>query len=249
MATPSTPAKIDRQTTTPFLLKLFYRTGSHTRIEDFHPQGPSPPHVQIYTWMSCNVGELGKLIADNLSQLLPDPYIGTRLDFELIYPDMRAPARQDGSGRYMKKPLGSIVLGAGSSAGVNGTRDEYEEDNTPRRRDVPPTGDEEKSLLDAKFVIGDFIDCAIYPPLANGEVAPLPRSTAGILGGRNGPPPRENGFGGPPYGGRPRGPSGRGGGFDGLPPGEWRRGDALPSGGGGGGGGYGGRGRGRGRGW
>jgi histone deacetylase complex subunit SAP18 len=164
------------------------------------------------------------------------------LDFELVYPDLRAPPRQDGSGRYGKKHLGSVVIGAGSS-GTNGVHSEDANDELPKRRDELPAGDEEKTLLEAKFVIGDYIDCAILPPLPNGDVAPVPRTTAGILGAGGGGMPRENGFGG--RGGRSGG--GRGGFDGGVPPGEWRRGDPVPQGEWGRGGG--GRGRGRGRGW
>lgn len=228
---------IDRNETTPFLLKLFYKNGRHNRYgahvssatddgaqtlcsaDDFHPVGPNPPHVEIYTWMSATIDELAHLIADNLPQLLPEPSIGTRLDFELVFPDMRAPPRSDGYGSFQKKSLGSIVLGAGGPGVVNG--------DDGGRRGSYTTGDENKTLADAKFVIGDHIDCAIFPPLANGDVAGPSRG----LGGRSGPQPRTNGFGPSDFSGRRGGmrnggPGGGGGG--GVPPGEWRRGDPVP---------------------
>jgi histone deacetylase complex subunit SAP18 len=220
---------INRNATTPFLLRLFYKTGRHNSADDFHPIGPNPPHVEIYTWLSATIDELSHLIADNLPQLLPDPAIGTRLDFELVYPDIRTPPQNDGYGSYQKKTLGSVVLGAGGPGVTNG------EDNTGGRRGSYATGDGDKTLADAMFVIGDCIDCAIYPPLPNGDIAASSRS----LGGRAGPPPlRENGYGPPAFTGR------RGGGGDGVPPGEWRRGDPVPANTGG----FGRRG-GRGRGW
>lgn len=127
-------------------------------------------------------------------------------------------------------------------------------------------GDAEKTLASARFVIGDYISCAIFPPLPDGAVAaPPPLASAGYrapgtYGGRGGGGGRENGsagrgdYGGRgEYGGRgdyggfrgrggARYEGGRGGG---VPPGEWRRGE-VPQGPPGGG--Y-GRGRGRGRGW
>jgi len=242
MAAP--PTKIDRETTTPFLLKLFYRTGSHHRIEDFHPTGPQPQHVIIYTWPSATLTELSSLISNNLPHLLPSPSIGTRLDFELVFPDLAAPVRGDGFGRYRKKPLGSIVLGAGANPETNGHANGEEEAPIPVEREDFVTGDELKSLQDAKFVIGDYVDCAILPPLPNGDVAPPPR-VAAPMSGRLGPPLRENGFG--VNGGfgvrRGRGGFSEGRGGGGVPNGEWRRGDVPPSGGFGRGGG---RGRGRG---
>jgi len=121
-------------------------------------------------------------------------------------------------------------------------------------------GEPDKTLQEARFVIGDFIDCAIFPPLADGAVAPPPSRNTGMgRGGYNGGPPSGrggygesrgvNGFGG---GYRGRGDGGtRGGGMhgngrlggEGLPSGEWRRGERVPEGPG-----RGGYGRGRGRG-
>lgn len=118
----------------------------------------------------------------------------------------------------------------------------------------PLEGEPGKTLQEARFVIGDFIDCAVFAPGRDGAVAPPPvvrgRGAQGVVdayrGGRGGGafgPPRENGYGGF---------RGRGGGFggsegrlggSGVPSGEWRRGERLPEGGGRGGGPRGGRGR------
>ncbi|KAF4625581.1 hypothetical protein G7Y89_g12586 [Cudoniella acicularis] len=109
----SAPAKIDRQTTTPFHLKLFYRNGGFHRIDEFNPQSELPQHVQIYTWQSCTLRELAHLLTIALPSLLPDPAIGTRLAFRLIFPDTRNPGPGTGPGRYMTKELGSVVIGDG----------------------------------------------------------------------------------------------------------------------------------------
>jgi histone deacetylase complex subunit SAP18 len=115
-------------------------------------------------------------------------------------------------------------------------------------------GEPEKTLRDVKFVIGDYITCAILPVLSNGAVAPPPgRGTfgrgGGDFGGNRMVPggPRENGFGFRGRGG-PRGGGGFGQGIGtGVPSGEWRRGERVPEGpsgrGRGYGGGFGGRGR------
>lgn len=98
-------------------------------------------------------------------------------------------------------------------------------------------GDPEKTLADVKFLVGDYVTCAVLPPLPDGGVpaAPPPPSgpgrgpPAGPYGGRG----RENGFGARGdfgYSGR----GGRGGRFEdrrqsgGVPSGEWRRGEAPP---------------------
>jgi len=103
-------------------------------------------------------------------------------------------------------------------------------------------GEPDKTLQDARFVIGDYISCAVFPPLADGAVAPPPSVGAGRgRGGYGDGPPRG-------YGGGFRGRGGpRGGGMfngdriggEGVPSGEWRRGERVPDG-------FRGRGRGRG---
>lgn len=98
-------------------------------------------------------------------------------------------------------------------------------------------GDPARTLADAKFLVGDYVACAVLPPLPDGGVPPAPAPVSGPVrgppygpyGGRG----RENGFGSRGdygYGGR----GGRGGRFDdrrlsgGVPTGEWRRGEAPP---------------------
>lgn len=262
----SATAKIDRQTTTPFLLKLFYRAGSFLRLDDFSPDGPLPPHLQIYTWQSCSLRELTALLTSALPNLLPSPAAGTRVAYRLVYPDTRpASTRHNEPGRYISKELGSVVVGA------TGTNIDVDMDGADAAED-----DANKTLQDARFLIGDYVSCTILPPLANGAVAPVPSGQGSApRGGYGGPPrngtggprdefrgardgygpPRENGFGGGGYGGRGGGRGGYGGGGGGdlgrgpnVPLGEWRRGEQLPQNGRGGygrdgGGGGGGRGR------
>lgn len=113
-------------------------------------------------------------------------------------------------------------------------------------------GEPDKTLQEARFVVGDWVCCAVFETGGDGGVAAAPRVVGrgevsygrggggGYVGGG-----RENGFGGG-YRGRGRG-MGRGGmyegrlGGEGVPSGEWRRGERVPDGGRG----Y-GRGRGRG---
>jgi histone deacetylase complex subunit SAP18 len=156
------------------------------------------------------------------------------------------------------KDLGSVVLGDGGP----GILPDEEEAAIVAGGQMGGSlgGDPEKTLQDARFVVGDYVSCAILPALANGGVAPPPsgpsRGVGGFGLGRGDFGPR-GGFGGPRengYGFRGRGGP-RGGGFGqgmgmgaGVPTGEWRRGERLPESGGRGrgyGGGFGGGGRGR----
>ncbi len=110
--------------------------------------------------------------------------------------------------------------------------------------------DAEKTLQEARFVIGNFISCAVFAPLADGGVAPSGVGRGGRGGAESG---RGRGFGGGwengggGFRGRGvmRGPGGFNGGRvgdGGVPQGEWRRGERVPEG-------RGGYARGRGRGY
>lgn len=245
---PRSSSGIDRQATTPFLLNFCYRSSAFHNLTDFPVPTPSnphpslPAHLQIYTWMSCSLRELAHLLVGALPSIVPEPAIGTRLAFRLVYPDTStygagraASGRLDeGRGRYVSREMGSVVISAPS-------------DGTEEKK-LDMTGDDaEKTLEEVRFVIGDFIDCAVFPPLADGSV--VARSS---VSGRGGGGMRENGYGRVRGGGY--GLSGRGGahsrgdyggGSGNIPSGEWRRGERLPESGGyrGGYSGRGGRGR------
>ena len=193
---------------------------------------------------------------------------GTRLVYKLIFPDTRGAVGEGGRGRWVERVLGSVVVGGGGDNNNGEGGDDDMDDDAPMSNgaDISTeklTGDADKTLADARFVIGDYVACTILPPLADGRVAPLPAMNRGgrdaYVPPRGPPPGRENGYG-PPRGGR------GGGGYDngyGGPRGsngfastsDWRRGERPPGapagggggygrGGGGGGGGYrGGRGR------
>jgi histone deacetylase complex subunit SAP18 len=170
---------VNRETTVPFHLKLFYRQHAYHTLNDFPiptPTGPSsnnhlPPHLEIYTWQSCTLRELSSLLASALPSQLPNPQSGTRLCFRLIYPDTRG-AATEGRGRYLSKDIGCVVLGQSSKyesaddARLNGDR-RRGLDKGPSRQD-----EAEKTLSEARFVIGDYVAVAILPPVDDGAVEP-----------------------------------------------------------------------------
>ncbi len=108
----------------------FYFPLSFYRPDEFYVSSPSqlPPHVQIYTWPTCTIRELSHLLVTALPKLLPEPAVGTRLAYRLIFADTRDASRPGGPGAFVSKELGSIVLGAdghgvlpsGSSNGSGG---------------------------------------------------------------------------------------------------------------------------------
>ncbi|KAF2827841.1 hypothetical protein CC86DRAFT_200880 [Ophiobolus disseminans] len=263
------PAKVDRQTTTPFLLRLCYKQGTFHRLDEFDSSLPRlPSHLQIYTWQSCTLRELCQLLLSAVPTQLPQPYAGARIAFRLVYPDIQGSNRPGAPGRFISRDVGSVIVGARTkNEDVDmGDGDSVTLADALRQLD----GDPDRTLADAKFVIGDYVACAILPPLPDGGVpaapppvsAPLRGPPTGPYGGGRG---RENGFGGRGDSSFGRGPGGggRGGGrYDdrrlsgGVPSGEWRRGEAPPDrepgygrgrgrGGGGDGGDWRGRGRGR----
>ena len=252
----------------PFLLHATYRVSAFTPLPSFPiptPHNPKPPmpaqHVQIYTWMDCTLRELALLLTDALPSLLATSKdksggvaIGTRLVMRLVYPDLRSGVPPGGAGRrggddgrldeglrarYVAREMGSVVVSAPQKETGNGEAD-------PNTLGYEMGGeDAEKTLEEARFVIGDFVDVAVFPPLSDGTVVSRGSAMGGGFGNRNGAAGvgRENGYSA--RGGRG---GGGGGGFGRdrgdfgapVPPGEWRRGERLP-----GEGGYRGRGRGR----
>lgn len=181
------------------------------------------------------------LLTTALPDVLPRNPVGTRLGFRLVYPDMSPKAGrldEGGKGRYVSREMGSVVVG---STAINGSGEA--ESGVGAAGFEMGGEDADKTLEEVRFVIGDFVDCAIFPPLSDGSVV-----GRGSVTGLNGSRGRENGYG--PRGGR-LGGYGLGGGrgrgdFGGnMPSGEWRRGERIPDSGFRGGGYTGGRGRGR----
>jgi len=265
----------------PFLLKLYYRENAlhwyvllyelsqvtetrtnlptnapSSRPEEFADPRP-PPHLQIYTWMDCTLGELTKLLTQALPDIVPEPKVGSRCAYRFIYADSRPPADRRAAPQYLHKDVGAVVLGGDDASASDSAA-------------APPADDAALSLAACRFVIGDAVcvsigsgDTAAAPPRPPRRASAYDRDRPdrpdaggyGRLADRDyaDPPPprrpRENGF--HPY----ERPAPRRGGAaprypdiarSQVPHGEWRRGDVPPGGGGGGGGGYrGGRGRGR----
>jgi histone deacetylase complex subunit SAP18 len=267
---------INRQTTAPFFLKLFYRVNTFNPLSDYsipvpprrggpvsgpnsiRPTSPAPSaaplpqHLEIYTWQSCTLRELSQLLTGALPSLLPDPPIGTRLCYRLIYPDARGAAMggPDARGRYLSRDLGSVVVGPKES--LLRADDDEEKPARPRSGPLRFQGAEaDKPLHDERFIVGDYIECAILAPLEDGSVAPplngasgpIPGPRVGGGGGGGMRAFRENGYSGYPRGpgrGPDRGgPRGGDRGPPNMPYGDWNRGERLPDGarrGGGGGG-------------
>ena len=162
-------------------------------MDDFRAHYQPRHYIQIYTWRDCTLSELSLLLSDALPAVCPPR---SRCGFRLIFADTRS-----ANVRYTSKDLGAVV---------------------PVGGDPALDGVAKKTLGEVQFVVGDWIDVAIYPE-GHGGVGGATRQFAGL---RVVPTPagRENGFvvrGGArgSVEGRVTGP--------GVPTGEWRRGERI----------------------
>lgn len=203
-------------------------TKTRRRPDEFSSPHDLPPHIIIHTWPTATLTELTHQLAAVDADLLPQPSIGTRVAYRLLYHDIRntnnSTTGSAASPRLATQDIGSVVIGDGGP-GASITSDA-----------APPIGsaaEAARTLADVRFVVGDVLSVAILPPSEiDGSVALVPARTGRGMG-------TTYGDGGRNYGGRggsmvPR-PSGSGPGSYGRegrgmapPVSEWRRGEALP---------------------
>ncbi|KAK6346407.1 hypothetical protein TWF730_010733 [Orbilia blumenaviensis] len=160
----TTPLKVDRHLTTPFLLKVFYKVNSFHRLDDFRSTSQPSSFVEVYTWKDCSLAELTTLLLSALPSLASG---ATKCSFRLIYADTKA-------GRYTSQELGNVPLPlTGSSAnGASGG-----------------AGSDKLSLDEARFVVGDWIDVAVTTgstSSAGGRSGPAPGPNGIRIRGRGG---------------------------------------------------------------
>ncbi|KAK7431810.1 hypothetical protein QQZ08_001751 [Neonectria magnoliae] len=142
----SPPLKSIREDGTPFLVRLFYRQAAFYRPEEFGAHS-LPPHISIYTWSDCTLKELALELAAANPSALPSPAIGSRLAFQLVFPDLRTTsAISSAHPRFSVKDLGSIVIGEGEPGAE--LLDDVDIDGP-----VKEVKDKEKTLGDARFVM------------------------------------------------------------------------------------------------
>lgn len=225
--------------------------------------------MPVYALPSYTLSELTHhLAAAQNPAILPDVCIGTRIAFRHVYENARHAAvegqgngngRLEGMGgissapRFIIKDIGSVVIGGGGPGAPTTSleaMDDYvipSELPTDEDGHIMSTGhssgdDGNTTLADARIAPGEYLSCAILPPLANGCVAPASSARSGRGSGigeapaSRMPPPPPSGASAARsmdsrYGRRDRdtyqgggsGPSNRG-----VPSGGWRRGDAIP---------------------
>ncbi|KIH93093.1 sin3-associated polypeptide [Sporothrix brasiliensis 5110] len=254
-------------TATPFLLKLFYRTGAFHRPDEFSsPQRLA--FVPVYALPSYTLSDLTYyLAAAQNPAVLPSTCIGTRIVFRHVYENTRHAAEGNGSGncrpseafkesayapRFIIKDVGSVVIGS-TGPGAPTTSldaiddaaipDELMDDDEDQLMLTGNAGssddDGSRTLAKLRYTPGEYLSCAILPPLADGCVAPASSARSGRGSGVGEAPPSRM----PPpplsgasavrsmdsrFSGR-RGRDGYGASSNyGVPTAGWRRGDAIP---------------------
>lgn len=194
--------EIDREKVCPLLLRVFCANSRHNNLSDYNRGKVPPNELQIYTWMDASLRELTSLVREVNPESRKK---GTYFDFSVISPQ---------NGRGIPGPNGVFCHYASRDIGttVSGTKGM----------------DDNKTLAQARFVIGDYVDIAITPPNPGGGGRAHRLDRIGDHDSRD--RDHRGGFGdGPRRGGGGFGDRGGGGGFG-------DRGD--------GGGGFGNRGRG-----
>ncbi|GAA5843652.1 hypothetical protein JCM11251_006396 [Rhodosporidiobolus azoricus] len=246
---PLRPPKVDREKTCPSLLRVFVKNGAHHQDTDFGVSTlPTADEHQLYTWRDTTLREILLLLRDVDPSLRSTP--AARFSLRLVFWDAdKERFRSEELAVIAAKDLTPTSSGAGGGAHAGAPRGNY---TNPRL---------DRTLADAKFVVGDYLSVAhlgtpAAPPVPAPVVAPVgfggrpagPRGgpAFGASGPQYAPPPHLRG-GGPPL---PTGPAGGRGGFGGAPAGPrgppaGRRDDTWApvqrGGGGGGRGGFNGR--------
>lgn len=148
-------SRVDRASTTPFLIRVFHRPGTFERPDVLRRRRQQQPREEIclYAWKDATLAELTRMLSGLVMRQgggggggggdSPDRTPsrgGYRLAFRLVYWD-------NDRGRYETKDVGVIPVGGGGGGGAAKSS---------------PDGD--KTLEDIRFVIGDWLDVAVLRP-------------------------------------------------------------------------------------
>merc|ERR1712001_778676 len=177
----SKEGEIDREKVCPLLFRVFCANSRHNNLTDYNRGKVPPNELQIYTWMDASLKELMSLVREVNPESRKK---GTYFDFAIVSPAPGRGTYHEGQFcNYVSRDIGTTV------SGTKGM-------------------DDSKTLAQARFIIGDYIDIAITPPNPSGG-RPHRLDRMGDHGGRD----RDHRDGG---GGGRRWRSGGGGGGGGF---------------------------------
>lgn len=95
--------RIDRTTTTPFLLRVFSSHGNFHRLDEFDSDRQPRDELNIYSWKDATLGELTSLLAKELVGDSQRDLISYKFSYRLVFGDAN-------HGRYQIRDLGTIQL-------------------------------------------------------------------------------------------------------------------------------------------
>ncbi|KAJ1908268.1 hypothetical protein IWQ60_011707 [Tieghemiomyces parasiticus] len=94
---------VDRERSTPFLLRIFYNFGSNNALSKYNARRQNLPNeLQVYTWRDATLKEIASLIQEVVKEARSPT---ATLRFHLVYPNPLL-------NQYSEKPLGTVVNGA-----------------------------------------------------------------------------------------------------------------------------------------
>ncbi|KAJ3066744.1 hypothetical protein HDU98_009987 [Podochytrium sp. JEL0797] len=140
---PAAPAPPPR-TTPPFLMRVFLGQRMHRDPREFRDEKNS---VVLHTWKDATLRELTYLLADHMPEII---HSDARLSFRSVFPDpakhtSTPSSRSDRSSSHSRP--NSLIFH---------TKDLAQFSNADRLR-----SEDQKTLEDLKFVIGDMLDIAV----------------------------------------------------------------------------------------
>lgn len=170
------PLRVDRVKTCPSLLRVFVKAGSHHADSEFSTnQLPTRDEHQVYTWRDSTVREILNLVRDADPALRATTLPLARFSVRVVYWDANA-------NRYTSQEVAVVQ-----------NRDLLQPPAGAHRQGPSPGSTNprlDRTLADAKLVVGDFLDIAyIAPdPVISAAAPPMAGPSAGLVGSRAGPP-------------------------------------------------------------
>ncbi len=181
------PPRVDRVKTCPSLLRVFVKAGSHHADSEFSTnQLPTRDEHQVYTWRDSTVREILNLVRDADPALRATTLPLARYSVRVVYWDANAD-------RYTSQEIAVVQNRDLLQPPVTG--------GAAHRQGPPPPGSAnprlDRTLADAKLVVGDFLDIAYIAPdsVISAAAPPMAGPSAGHIGSRAGPPPVAPGHG------------------------------------------------------
>lgn len=95
--------RVDRTTTTPFLIRIFSNHGGFHRLDEFDHDIQPRDEINLYSWKDATLGELTTLLAKELVGDSKRGLSSFRFSYRLIFGDANR-------GRYLTKDLGTVSL-------------------------------------------------------------------------------------------------------------------------------------------